>query len=93
MGWVWYKMFEDIDFKNCKILFIDNGQYLKEDLLQFRTPKNLLIDVGWYGNAVGFCVKVVENCDWQNPASEFFTKDLAEMKIQLQKVIHSVSDK
>ena len=65
-------LFEDIDFKNCKILYYEKNKRncLSEDLLQIECPNGRIIDVGWYGTKNGFRVVVIENLDWEKPCYE-----------------------
>lgn len=78
-------MFEQIDFKSCKILYLQTDDYLKEDLLQIQCTNGRLIDAGWYGDEAGFCTKVIENCNWEKPCYQLYKpkKELMENDVQM----------
>jgi len=55
-------MFETISFKNGIVTFCDDGDYLKEDLLQVNYPEDITLDVGWYrGTNKSFIIYVIKS--------------------------------
>ena len=72
-------MFNHIDFKSGTIKFLDNSEYLKEDLLQVEYPNGFIIDVGWYGEKNGFIVNVIKDSDWENPVGRYAAVSKSEM--------------
>jgi hypothetical protein len=82
-------MFENIDFKNCKILYKETTYYKKEDLLQLECTNGKIIDVGWYGKENKYCIYVIKNYDWENPCYKITNQPKMEhVNNWLEKIIN-----
>lgn len=82
-------MFETIDFKSGKVMFIDDGDYLKEDLLQVQY-KNYILDAGWYNKKIGFKIFIVKDYDFENPISTYQTRIKEDMLYFLRVAIDRI---
>ena len=60
-------MFDTVDFGTCQVLYREESEPHKEDLLQLRCPSGRLIDVGWYGEEGQYTVLVVQDGCWDPP--------------------------
>lgn len=83
-------MFENVDFKKGKILYIDDCKDLKEDLLQVQYANNYLLDVGWYGEENGFIIYIIKGYDWENPIRKDGSFNKKIMLSKLDKMINEV---
>lgn len=92
---------EKVDFRDGVVEFDDfihiddqkpldeQGDSLKEDLLQVYYGEYLVLDVGWYGpfNAIGvgrFGIKLIHNYDWRYPLYTEKTRSLKRLYAILQ---------
>jgi hypothetical protein len=82
-------MFENIDFKSCKILYKETTDERKEDLLQVECDNGKIIDVGWYGEENKYCIYVIKNYDWENPCYKIIHQSKIEyINKWLEKIIN-----
>lgn len=82
-------MFNEVKFYDGKVLLIDNGDYLKEDLLQVQYDEKL-IDVGWYNQLGAFVIYIIHDEDWEHPLKEIVCKEDDEMIATLQMIINNL---
>ncbi|WP_318640212.1 hypothetical protein [Flavobacterium ardleyense] len=71
--------------------------YLLEDLLQIVFKySNLVIDLGWYGDASNndgeFIIKVVENKNWEKPLRTKSSKSQKTITAELEKILMEIKD-
>lgn len=83
-------MFQNVEFKNGKVLYIDNYNIFKEDLLQVEYANNYLLDVGWYGEENGFIICIIKDYDWENPILKDGSLNKKIMLTILDKMIDEV---
>jgi hypothetical protein len=73
----------NIEFEKQRLSF-------KEDILQIKCDEMTLIDVGWYREfrkSGSFCIRIIENYDWDNPAWKKRTKSIKKLKQLLQQAL------
>lgn len=61
---------------------------LDEDMLQVEYPQGYVLDIGWYHDVNGkFVVRVIKDCDWDQPVFIKETRNLARLEKFVQQSI------
>lgn len=95
---------KNIDFKKGKIAFDsfnidynlpfkDQKFELGEDLLQVEYPKDYLLDLGWLsGFDINgrFVVRIIRNCDWENPLLIKETRSFSQLEQFTQEAVNYI---
>lgn len=80
-------MFDAVDFKDCEVLYCEDSEIHKEDLLLLKCKNGRLIDVGWY-NRNKYCIMVIQDEQWDNPCYQISKQPKIEyIEYYLQKII------
>lgn len=82
------KLFNKLNIKDGKVIFMEGDCYHKEDLLQIEYTNNLIVDVGYYESQ--FIIMLIENKDWQNPIKTVSADKKEQMIESLQEMINSI---
>lgn len=81
--------YDDFDI-NPNLEFDKQKYSFKEDILQIIWDDKKLIDVGWYPEFKengSFCIRIVEDYDWDKPAWKNRTKSIIKLKQLLQQAL------
>ncbi|MFS1512525.1 hypothetical protein VQL36_08825 [Chengkuizengella sp. SCS-71B] len=98
-------MFEDINFKNGKIVYNDfqidpllsfekQADNLKEDMFQVEFLNNYTIDIGWYPCTTdingNFIIYIIKEYNWEEPLLKASCRTIEELKQHLIKCVNIV---
>lgn len=80
--------FEGIDFGNGIVDIV--SEVTNEDMVFVDYPNGYLLDVGWYGEKIGYHIHIIRDGDWKAPVAKYEAETDEEMYSALKEAIQKV---